>query len=372
MRAIVHKNLKRKAEDPSRPSAFRLRGKPVPEHKIERYEKDKGLCNDHFDPLEATPSAISCDTPRSMPKSPTIQLEASTDGLSTSNHRGDMNSKSSGPYFIDSESDFSGDPLCAYVTSAIINSYEDFVKYNLSGSTYGLAAAIKEIILHLDIALGEPLLEVNVSNDPSASSLTDFYAYNLGDLWSLMHSYVIPNSQYPVPGYSTPAVRLQWEFPNQPVTEGIIKLELPDKLLDLTGDITADLQGVDSTEPRAQVKAQSESQSCGHQDCRCSFCCLTLTDDIPAEPDMESFKELSLGPRGWFTDHYTSSQMDQNCSLCCLALASDALAALDPESLTSRSGGTLSSTQLFTGQVFKLVWSSGRESGEAITNAANN
>ena len=83
MKAIVKKDLKRKAENPLRPSAFRLRGKPVPNHKIERYEKDNGLANDDLDPLEATPSAISCDTPRSMPKSPTVQPEPSTEALGT-------------------------------------------------------------------------------------------------------------------------------------------------------------------------------------------------------------------------------------------------------------------------------------------------
>ena len=83
MRAIVNKDLKRKAEDPLRPSAFRLRGKPVPKHKVERYEKDKGLSNDDFDPLAATPSVISCDTPRSVPQSPTAQPDASSEGLAT-------------------------------------------------------------------------------------------------------------------------------------------------------------------------------------------------------------------------------------------------------------------------------------------------
>ena len=83
MKAIVNKDLKRKAENPLRPSAFRLRGKPVPNHKIERYEKDNGLANDDLDSLEATPSAISCDTPRSMPESPTVQPEPSTEALGT-------------------------------------------------------------------------------------------------------------------------------------------------------------------------------------------------------------------------------------------------------------------------------------------------
>ena len=84
MRALVNKDLKRKAEDPLRPSAFRLRGKSVPKHKIERYEKDKGLFHDDFDPLVATPSVISCDTPRSIPRSPTVQPEASAEVLDTS------------------------------------------------------------------------------------------------------------------------------------------------------------------------------------------------------------------------------------------------------------------------------------------------
>ena len=94
MRAIVHKDLKRKAEDPLRPSAFRLRGKPVPKNKIERYEKDKGWLDDDLDPLEATPSIISCETPRSVPKSPTVQPETSDEVLSTSNQSRSITSKS--------------------------------------------------------------------------------------------------------------------------------------------------------------------------------------------------------------------------------------------------------------------------------------
>ena len=85
MRAMVRKDLKRKAEDPLRPSAFRLRGKSIPKHKIERYEKDKGLYNDDDDPLVATPSFISCDTPKSMPESPTVQPQASAEVLGTGN-----------------------------------------------------------------------------------------------------------------------------------------------------------------------------------------------------------------------------------------------------------------------------------------------
>lgn len=40
MRAIIRKDLKRKAEDPSRGSTFRLRKRLVPTEKIERYRRD--------------------------------------------------------------------------------------------------------------------------------------------------------------------------------------------------------------------------------------------------------------------------------------------------------------------------------------------
>ena len=43
MAAIVRKDLKRRAEDPHRSSAFRLRGNPVPEQKIERYKIARGI-----------------------------------------------------------------------------------------------------------------------------------------------------------------------------------------------------------------------------------------------------------------------------------------------------------------------------------------
>ena len=43
MAAIVRKDLKRRAEDPHRPSAFRLRGRPVTEQKIERYKSSRGI-----------------------------------------------------------------------------------------------------------------------------------------------------------------------------------------------------------------------------------------------------------------------------------------------------------------------------------------
>jgi len=43
MRAIVRKDLKRKAEDPFRATIFRLRKRLIPTEKIERYKRDHGL-----------------------------------------------------------------------------------------------------------------------------------------------------------------------------------------------------------------------------------------------------------------------------------------------------------------------------------------
>ena len=43
MMDIVRKDMKRKAEDPLRPSSYRLRGRSVPEHKIERFKKDRNI-----------------------------------------------------------------------------------------------------------------------------------------------------------------------------------------------------------------------------------------------------------------------------------------------------------------------------------------
>ena len=87
MAAIIVKDLKRKAEDPLRLSTFRLRGRPVPVQKIERYLKDKGqpqeldfLANAgifksshvcvRVDQSTVTPSDISCETPIALPATP--------------------------------------------------------------------------------------------------------------------------------------------------------------------------------------------------------------------------------------------------------------------------------------------------------------
>lgn len=80
MRAIFRKDLKRKAEDMSRSSSYRLRGRPVPNQKIERYKKEKGLIFEESLPDETTPSAISCETPRSLPESPPSEPEAPREG----------------------------------------------------------------------------------------------------------------------------------------------------------------------------------------------------------------------------------------------------------------------------------------------------
>ena len=251
MRAIAHKDFKRKAEDALRPSTFRLRGKPVPNHKIERYEKEKCLFDDEFDPIEATPSFISCDTPRSMPNSPTVQPETSMEVWGTSNQLRDMNRKSSGLHSIDSQLNFLDNPLGAYVASAIMNSREKFVTSTPEGRFCCLVFEITEMVLDLDFALGGPVLEVNTLNDQSDSSRSDFHAYNPSDLWQMMHCYVVQCTQYPEPGYRTPEFRLQWNFHDQLLAEGIIKLEFPNKLLTPTSDIMEDLQDTDRTEPRA-------------------------------------------------------------------------------------------------------------------------
>ncbi|KAL8787109.1 MAG: hypothetical protein Q9195_007937 [Heterodermia aff. obscurata] len=311
MRAIAHKDLKRKAEDPLRPSTFRLRGKPVPNSKIERYEKDKGFLNDGFDPLAATPSAISCNT------------------------------------------------LWAYAASAIINSRKESATSTLEGSLgYPSAFKVNRKVVRLDFALGGPILEVNISNDHSASSTTEFYAYNPGDLWRMMHNYVMQCAQSPVRGYSTPELKLRWNFQNELVTEGTIKLELPHNFLAPTNDVDMeDLQNEDRTEPRAHVETPFEAQFHRQQDCRCSLCCLTLTNDVPADPDMESFKELSLESRDWSIDHHKVGLVDPRCPLYCLAIASDALADLDTESLLTLSSGTPGWIKLYADRDFGLVWS---------------
>ena len=76
MRAIVRKDLKRKAGDPLRPSAFRFRGRPVPTQKIERYEKEKVFGMDNQPLYETTPSAISCETPKDTTENAIVQQEA--------------------------------------------------------------------------------------------------------------------------------------------------------------------------------------------------------------------------------------------------------------------------------------------------------
>lgn len=82
MRAIVRKDLKRKAEDPFRATIFRLRKRLIPTEKIERYKRDHGLVegtimSDGGTPISivrgvvalanflnvATPSDLNCEMP---------------------------------------------------------------------------------------------------------------------------------------------------------------------------------------------------------------------------------------------------------------------------------------------------------------------
>ena len=60
MREIVRKELKRKAEDPHRESAFRLRKKLVPPEKIDRYKRDSGISQ--MDSVSPNGSELTCRT----------------------------------------------------------------------------------------------------------------------------------------------------------------------------------------------------------------------------------------------------------------------------------------------------------------------
>lgn len=53
MKAIIRKELKRKAEDPLRPSTFRVRGRPVPQPRIDRYKRGHGGSRDETTDLDA-------------------------------------------------------------------------------------------------------------------------------------------------------------------------------------------------------------------------------------------------------------------------------------------------------------------------------
>lgn len=84
MRAIVRKNRKRKADDPSQATTYRLRKRTVPPQRIERYMKDRHITNEtaiseagilkcnaastlaKADIVLATPSDLSCESPRSL------------------------------------------------------------------------------------------------------------------------------------------------------------------------------------------------------------------------------------------------------------------------------------------------------------------
>ena len=249
--------------------------------------------------------------------------------------------------------------LWAYVASAIINSREEFAIPKLDESNLKVSdIEFKGIVVHLDYALGGPILEVNTSKGHGAASQTDFYTYSLGDLRRTMHSYVVQHAQYPARGYDTLLLRLQWKVQNQLVIEGTVKLELSNNLLNATKHVgMEDVQNTYRTEPRAQTETQFEAQLQGHEDCQCSLCRLTLTSDVTADPDMEVFKELSLGPIDWSMDHYNSGLADPSCPLCCLALASDALADLDIDSLLTLSSGTRGWIQLYAVHNFRLVCS---------------
>ena len=59
MKAIFRKDLKRKADDPLRPSTFRVRGRPVPQPKIDRYKRDQGFSEDLATVIDAGKVVVS-------------------------------------------------------------------------------------------------------------------------------------------------------------------------------------------------------------------------------------------------------------------------------------------------------------------------
>ena len=260
----------------------------------------------------------------------------------------------------------SGNTLWTYVASAIINvasaiinSREEFAIPKLDESNLKVSDIdFKGMAVHLDYALGGPILEVNTSKGHGAASQTDFYTYSLGDLRRMMHSYVVQHAQYPARGYDTLLLRLKWKVQNQLAIEGTVKLELSNNLLNATKHVgMEDVQNAYRTEPRAQTETPFEAQLHGHGDCQCSLCRLTLTSDVTADPDMEVFKKISLGTTGWPTDHDKSVRVDQSCPLCCLAVATELLADLDIDSLLTLWSGTLGWIQPYANQDFRLVYS---------------
>ena len=264
-----------------------------------------------------------------------------------------------------------GNALWAYVASAKINKREDFAMSMREASIISFSAIeVKDIVVHIDFTPVCPILEVNISNAHSLAPHTDFYTYNPGDLWRIMHSYVEQYAQISLRKYNRPELRLQWNFHNQLITEGTVKLPLPNNLSAHPSDIFIEaVQDAVKIESREQAENPFEAQSRDHQECKCSLCCLTLTCDVPADSDMESFKKLYLESRKRPRDHYKSGLVDPNCSLCCMALASDTLGELDTESLLTLSSGTPGWIQLYADQDFRLVWSfeENSESGKLVS-----
>ena len=227
--------------------------------------------------------------------------------------------------------------------SQIIESYENSIISTLNKSICCPSTFdVKGMIMHLDFTPGMPILDVNILNRHSAPLYTDFSAYSPGDLGRLMFGLLVQCAQYPVPENIKLTLREGWEGHNQLSIEVGMKIDPSGNCLKPTSDVVMeDLHDADRMKPRVQVETSSEAQSHGQEDCKCSSCCLTLTSDLSAEPDMESFKELSSRSRDWSSQHDGEwsdvRRVHLDCILRCLT---DALTGLDIESLITSLSGT--------------------------------
>ena len=357
MRAIVRKDLKRKAKDPLRPSSFRLRGRPVPKQKIERYEKDKGFAAGDLLTDEATPSAISCETPRSVSKSPPLQEGTASRGFQYYNSLTEKQGQSISIY------------LSLFRTISALKclvdpqwAWMDLIHTNLMGPSLPAHPNSIDLAVHpilVNTAGGK--LEITFSIDNTASQYLDSPRRSLGVLWQLMHAFVVPGARNPTHFKCSPQLRLKWRYQNQSLTRGTIRLEStanPDK--NAGRALFRDHWSIDMNDPAANLENTYEPKE--YEVCSCSLCnlaCnLAFTSCVHGGPHTASIRYYHRRPAILSCSYFHSSYGIFRCPMCCLARSSGGLYDLDLHSLKSVSNGaSVSCSVLHSLGSYRLSWS---------------
>ena len=227
--------------------------------------------------------------------------------------------------------------------------------------------------MHIQFDHGKLVLDVNISKNYarfcSPEPQTDFCTYRrLGDQWRVMH---IDVAQY-TPGLTSRHPSAELGLKKRSLHDftalyiGMVMYGL--RFMELMSNRIR-IQKAAAMELRARVDRPIEAQSHGNDDCKCSLCCLTLTSELAADPEMESFQQLALGSRKQFMDTYRLGLVDRDYSWYYSASACNELAALDPASLGFSSGGISGWIQFYGPNGPTLEWPvvDHPESGEVIS-----